>query len=33
MQVRFGFSIDNASVYADGGWNIDDVVIRDASCE
>jgi hypothetical protein len=33
MQVRFGFSIDNANVYADGGWNLDDVVIRDASCE
>jgi hypothetical protein len=33
MRVRWGFNINSGSVVARGGWNIDDVIIRDPTCD
>jgi hypothetical protein len=33
MRVRWGFNINNSGVIARGGWNIDDVIIRDPTCD
>jgi Dictyostelium (slime mold) repeat len=32
MNVRFGFNLANAGVIARGGWNVDDIIIRDPTC-